>query len=38
MNPAKPLYTYGDVVQLTATPVSGWLFVNWIVDQGKVDG
>jgi hypothetical protein len=28
-NPDKPTYHEGDVVQLTATPSAGWVFVNW---------
>jgi predicted outer membrane repeat protein len=28
-NPNQATYDYGDVVQLTATPATGWSFANW---------
>jgi uncharacterized repeat protein (TIGR02543 family) len=31
-NPDKATYTYGEVVQLTATPAVGWTFANWTGD------
>jgi uncharacterized repeat protein (TIGR02543 family) len=34
-DPDKATYHYGDVVQLTATPASGWTFVNWSGDASS---
>jgi uncharacterized repeat protein (TIGR02543 family) len=34
-NPAQTLYAPGDVVELLATPASGWLFVRW---EGALSG
>ena len=31
-NPNKTTYHYGDVVQLTAVPATGWTFANWSGD------
>jgi hypothetical protein len=31
-NPDKATYTYGETVQLTATPDAGWSFANWTGD------
>jgi uncharacterized repeat protein (TIGR02543 family) len=31
-NPDKTTYTYGEVVQLTATPGGGWAFASWTGD------
>ena len=31
-NPDKSTYFYGDIVELTATPSSGWLFSYWLGD------
>jgi len=33
-NPDQPTYNDGQVVQLTATPGPGWVFVNWSGDAG----
>ncbi|MBN1281141.1 MAG: InlB B-repeat-containing protein [Candidatus Thermoplasmatota archaeon] len=32
-NPNQPAYYYGDVVELTATPVNGWSFDHWEGDH-----
>jgi hypothetical protein len=31
-NPSKATYTYGESVQLAATPISGWVFAGWSGD------
>ena len=31
-NPDQPVYAFGTVVQLTATPIAGWHFVGWSGD------
>jgi peptidoglycan/xylan/chitin deacetylase (PgdA/CDA1 family) len=33
-NPSKTTYTYGEVVELTATADAGWTFANWTGDAG----
>lgn len=37
MNPATGPFYYGDVVTLTATPNSGYRFVQWIVEETSTD-
>ncbi len=35
LDPAKPQYDPGQVVELTATPADGWLFIDW---SGAISG
>ena len=37
ISPSKPNYHYGDMVTLTATPATGWMFTGWSGDVTSID-